>query len=116
MQRMNTEESLHQYTSHANHIDYTSDEKLQQNPPLSPIENENSESVLQNFSKTSAYDKQTHPYQRFENAGSTGQLNGNSSSNSNLVMINGNHTSGNKATDILKPKVPFKPNIRHTEH
>ena len=85
--------------------------------PESPGVDEN-QSVLQNFSKTSNSRDQTNPYQRFTD--SQGDMNSaHATSNSNLVMINGNQPT--KATDILKPRVQvgaqFKGNslIRHTE-
>jgi hypothetical protein len=75
------------------------------------------QSVLQNFSKKENTRDQTNPYQRFTD--SQGDINSaHATSNSNLVMINGNQPT--KATDILKPRVQvgaqFKGNslIRHT--
>ena len=82
----------------------------------SPGIDENHQSVLQNFSKKESRD-QTNPYQRFTD--SQGDINSaHATSNSNLVMINGNQPT--KATDVLKPRVQvgaqFKGNslIRHT--
>ena len=104
MQRMNTEEN-HSGVSHSSSHDTNNGPPQQsntgqyhQNPPLSPESlDDNTQSVLQNFSKDS------YPYQRLNDSQSNITNNGNNLSNSNLAMVNGNQPT--KATDILKPRV-----------
>ena len=114
---MNTEENNHHSgVSHSSSHDTSSalpsntTVQYHQNPPLSPESvDDNTQSVLQNFSKDS------YPYQRLNDSQSNITNNGNNLSNSNLAMVNGNQPT--KATDILKPRVTtgggFK--ARHTQ-
>lgn len=110
MQRMNTEEN-HSGVSHSSsHDTAPSSNTVQyhQNPPLSPESvDDNTQSVLQNFSKDS------YPYQRLNDSQSNITNNGNNLSNSNLAMVNGNQPT--KAADILKPRVAGGFKARHTQ-